>query len=118
MNVEDGMVKEYLKLHILLIIYSLGAVCSKLASGQEFLSLQFCIYYILTLMILAVYAVAWQQVLKKLSLSSAYANKAVTIVWGLLWGKLLFSEKIIFQNILGVLMIIMGIYIVVKSDAE
>lgn len=69
-------------------------------------------------MILAVYAVAWQQVLKKLSLSSAYANKAVTIVWGLLWGKLLFSEKIIFQNILGVLMIIMGIYIVVKSDAE
>ena len=69
-------------------------------------------------MILAVYAVAWQQVLKKLSLSSAYANKAVTIVWGLFWGKLLFSEKIIFQNILGVLMIIMGIYIVVKSDAE
>lgn len=111
------MVKEYLKLHVLLIIYSLGAICSKLASGQEFLSLQFCIYYTSTLLILAIYAAAWQQILKRLSLSSAYANKAVTIVWGMVWGKLLFSEKITFQNILGAFVIIIGIYIVVKSDA-
>lgn len=112
------MVKDYIKLHIFLIIYSLGTLCSKLASGQEFLSLQFCMYYMSALIILVIYAVAWQQILKKFSLSSAYANKAVTIIWGMVWGRFLFSEEIVFSNILGAFMIIIGIYIVVKSDVE
>ena len=35
---------------------------------------------------LVVYAVGWQQVIKHLPLTTAYANKAVTVVWGILLG--------------------------------
>lgn len=110
--------RSYLRLHILLFVYSLGAVCSKLASQQEFLSVEFFLYYALVLLVLTAYAGAWQQMLKKMSLNSAYANKAVTVIWGMLWGRMLFSEKIISSNIIGAFMIIIGIFIVVKSDAE
>ena len=110
--------KSYLKLHLLLFMYSLGAVCSKLASEQEFLSIRFCMYYLFVLLILFGYAVAWQQILKQISLNSAYPSKAVTIIWGLLWGILFFSERLVISNIIGALMIIIGIYVVVKSDEE
>lgn len=110
--------KYYLKLHILLFIYSLGSICSKLASAEKFLSVQFCIYYILALFVLIIYAIAWQQILKQLSLNSAYANKAITVIWGIVWGKVFFEEKISCLNLIGALMIIVGIYTVVVSDAE
>lgn len=109
--------KYYLKLHILLFIYSLGSVCSKLASEEEFLSVQFCIYYILILLVLILYAIAWQQILKQISLNSAYANKAITVIWGMVWGKVLFGERVSCLNFIGALMIMAGIYKVAVSDA-
>ena len=35
---------------------------------------------------LVAYAFGWQQVIKHLPLTTAYANKAVTVVWGILLG--------------------------------
>ena len=62
------------------------------------------------------YALFWQQILKKLPLVTAYANKAITVVWGLLWGMLVFKEKITVFNVVGALVIIFGIYMVVAAD--
>ena len=45
-------------------------------------------------MILGIYALLWQQVIKKFELSVAYANKAVTLLWALIWGIFIFHEKI------------------------
>ena len=72
--------------------------------------------YGLLLVIMAVYAVLWQQILKKLPLNVAYANKAVTVIWGLIWGMIIFKEQITLNNILGAALIILGIYVVVKAD--
>ena len=44
--------------------------------------------------LLGVYALGWQQVLRHIPLSAAYANKAVTVVWGCVWGLLLFREQL------------------------
>ena len=44
--------------------------------------------------ILGIYAIGWQQVIKRMPLTTAYANKAVTLVWGLVWGLLLFHEQL------------------------
>ena len=38
------------------------------------------------LLALVTYAAGWQQVIKHLPLTTAYANKAVTVVWGILAG--------------------------------
>ena len=61
------------------------------------------------------YAIFWQQIIKKLPLVTAYANKAVTVVWGIVWGILYFNEKITFMKIIGAIIIIIGVYIVVSS---
>ena len=101
--------KYFLLLHTLLIIYSLGGICSKKASAESFLSLEFLLYYLLLLLTLVVYALVWQQIIKVLPLSTAFANKAVTVVWGLVWGKLLFNENITAGKLIGIGFIVAGI---------
>lgn len=111
-------IKPYIYLHGLLFIYSLGAVCSKMAGKAEFLSVPFFLFYGLVLVDLFVYAIVWQQILKMLPLVTAYANKAITVIWGLLWGMIIFKETITIWNLIGAVVIIIGIYMVVKADAE
>ena len=113
---QKSNAKFYVLLHILLGIYSLSGVCSKLAGEQEFLSLGFCFYYGLIILNLFIYAVVWQQLLKHLNLTTAFCNKAVNIIWGLLWGFIIFKESISWNMILGAVIVIAGVIIVVKSD--
>lgn len=109
-------IMPFIQLHIVLFLYSLGSVCSKIAGQSEFLSMKFIIFYGLVLVILFGYALVWQQLLKKLPLVTAYANKAVTVIWGLIWGTIIFKEHITIWNIVGTVLIIVGIYVVVKAD--
>lgn len=108
----------YIPLHILLMVFSLGSVCSKMAAGEEFLSRNFILYYGLLLLILAVYAVVWQQMIKRMPLTAAYANRAVTVVWGMVWGLLIFGESITFAKVFGSIFIIAGIILFAFSDKE
>ena len=111
-------IKLFLSLHLLLLVYSLGAVCSKMAGKSEFLSIRFFFFYGLVLLNLFVYAIVWQQILKKLPLVTAFANKAVTVIWGMLWGMLIFKEKITGWNVLGAAIIMVGIFLVVNADEQ
>ena len=82
------------------------------------MSPKFILFYSLVLLDLAIYAIVWQQILKKLPLVSAYANKAVTVIWGLIWGMVIFKESLTIWNVIGAIVIIIGIYIVVRADAD
>ena len=113
---DKEKIMPFVQLHILLFLFSLGSVCSKIAGQAEFLSMKFIFFYGIVLVILFGYALVWQQILKKLPLVTAYANKAVTVIWGLLWGTIIFKEQITIWNILGAAIIILGIYMVVSSD--
>ncbi|MGI6110238.1 MAG: transporter, partial [Eubacteriaceae bacterium] len=73
--------KNILFLQAVLILYSMASVCSKIASGYEFLSTGFILWYGLVIVCLGIYAILWQQVLKRMPLTTAFANKAVTIIW-------------------------------------
>lgn len=110
--------KMYLALHLLIVLFSLSSVCSKLASKQPFLSFKFCLFYGLVLAILAAYALFWQQIIKRMPLTAAYANKAVTVVWGLLWGLLIFNEKITVGKMIGCVIIVAGVLLFAFSDEE
>ncbi len=113
---ETGIVTEtwagfrrILALNLLLLIYSVSNVFSKLAAGEAFMSIPFCLYYGAVLLLLAVYALGWQQIIKRMPLTTAFANKAVTVVWGIVWGWLFFGEKISWGKGIGALMIMSGI---------
>ncbi len=111
--------KPYFLLHAILFMYSLSAVCSKKASEYEFLSPQFFMFYGIMLVIMLLYAVLWQQVLKKLPLTVAFANKAVTIIWGIIWGIVVFHEKMItLPKAIGAIIIIIGVLLVVTDKNE
>lgn len=105
-------------LHIMLMIYSLSGIFSKLAAGEKFLSIKFCIYYGMIILLLGFYAIGWQQVIKRLPLTTAFANKAITIIWGMVWGVLFFSEPITFGKILGAIFVILGVIIFAYSEKD
>lgn len=109
---------NYFALHIILLFYSFGGICSKLASGQEFMSFRFVLFYGLLLLDMMIYAFLWQQILKKIPLSTAYPNKAVGIVWGMLWGVLLFNETITLSNIIGGVIVLVGVFLVVNGNEK
>lgn len=75
------------------MIYSMSGICSKLASGEKFLSPHFCLYYAIIILLLGFYAIGWQQIIKRLPLTTAFANKAVTVVWGIIWGAVFFRKS-------------------------
>lgn len=111
-------VKSFLMLYSILFVYSVSSVLSKLASKQEFLSFKFIMLYGAVLCILVFYALAWQQVLKRLPLVTAYANKSITVILGLIWGILFFHETVSVTKILGILIIITGVYLVVTGEEK
>lgn len=64
------------------------------------------------------YAIIWQQVIKRIDLTIAFANKGITVVWGLLIGKVIFGEEINLKKIVGAIIIIIGIIVVVTEDGK
>ena len=80
------------------------------------MSFQFILYYGIEMMILGVYAIIWQQLLKKFDVSIAYANKAMGLLWSIVWAILIFNDTITIKNVIGVLIVIIGTIIVNNED--
>ncbi len=100
------------------MLYSFGSFFSKKAASYDYLSTGFILCYIGLIAILGIYAICWQQILKKLPLTLAYANKAVTVVWGIIWGRLFFGESISTGRMIGAGIVIIGIVLFAVSDNE
>lgn len=115
---KQGKAKDYLLLHGMLLVFSLCGVCSKLAAGYPFLSIGFCICYGTEILLLGGYAVGWQQILKRLPLTSAYSHKGVTLLWGLLWGVLFFGEHVTPNKLIGIALVLAGIILYTKAGAQ
>lgn len=110
--------KDILVLQAVIVIYTLSSVMAKLASGQEPFSVPFLFFYLIELMILGVYALLWQQMIKKFELSVAYTNRAMALLWSMLWAVVLFHDQVTVKNIIGVALVIVGTLIVNGGDAE
>ena len=105
-------------LHVLLFVYSSSGIFSKLASKESFFSFRFCLYYGCILFLLGLYAIGWQQIIKRLPLTTAFANKAITVLWGLMWGVVVFHEKVTFGKLAGVALVIAGVVLFALADKE
>lgn len=104
--------KDILFLQAIIMIFSASSVVAKLASGQALLSVNWILFYGLEIFLLGVYAIFWQQAIKKFDLSIAYANRAMVLLWSIVWAVLIFREKITVQNIIGLVVVILGIVII------
>ena len=109
-------IKNLFVLHLILVLFSVTSIFSKLAANEEFLSFKFILFYGLVILCLFIYAIAWQQIIKRMPIVTAYANKAVTVIWGIVFGRLIFGEEITLPKIIGAVIIIAGVYLVVSGD--
>lgn len=107
---------DYLFLHFTILIFTGTTICSKLASSCTFLSLGYIMSFVGIIFSLGTFALLWQQVIKRFEPSVAYSNKSVTTIWVLLFSCLIFNEGITINNIIGTVILIVGVILVSKKD--
>ena len=116
MNKEGSKAKYYILMHAALFMLSFSGVFAKLAAGSQWYSAQWIFFYGLVFVVLGIYALAWQRILKGLPLTVAFSNKAITLFWGMVWGALIFGEHISLRMIIGAAVIFVGIIIISTEE--
>ncbi len=115
-------IKDYILLHLNIMLFSFTSVFSKLASTQfaEKGLRSFSLYVFLLLMLLNcfIYALAWQKVIRKFELNVAYANRTVYLIWSQVWAVVIFHENLTIRNILGLLIVFVGVMIVSTQSTD
>ncbi len=107
--------KSYLALIGVNLVYACTFIFTKMASRQEMLSRFYLLWITCALVVMAVYALLWQQVISKMPLSTAYMFKGTSLVFVLLFSALLFGEAITWNNVLGATIIVLGIVFYAKA---
>lgn len=100
------------------MIYSFCGVFQKMAARYPMVSFKFFLLYGCSIGILFIYAILWQLILRRVPLTTAYSNRAVAMIWSLVWSVLLFQERVSWNQILGAIIICFGVYKVVTASDE
>lgn len=108
----------FLALHLSLIVNSIQGVFSKLAGREKTMSFRWIMFFGFMFLSMLIFALAWQQVLKHMSLTFAFTNKPITIIWGLVWGVVIFGEHVTWRMALGSVIILIGIMVGVGGRTE
>lgn len=109
-------IKKYSVLHVAFLIYALSMLIMKLASAYSAFSKMFILFYILSVAVMGIYALLWQQILKGMPLTIAYSNKSITVFWGMLIGLLVFNEVITLKKIMAAALIVVGIILIAREN--
>ena len=107
--------KHIIVLLLVNLLYASTSLFSKYAAGQEFLSWQYCLGLCGAVAMMGVYAICWQQILKRIELSTAYMFKGTSLIFIMLLAALFFSEQITMMNIIGACVIVLGIALFAKE---
>jgi len=109
---------SFIFLQLMVALYSFGGIFSKFAARHSFMSLKFCLLYALMMIFLFIYAVGWQQAIKRFDLTAAYSAKSTSVIWGMIWGMLIFSEKLTVLKAVGIVLIFTGLIIYFSRGGE
>jgi multidrug transporter EmrE-like cation transporter len=104
-----GVSGGYILLHAYFLLYSCSGIFAKSAAGEELFSVGFNVKYALVLLILLVCALLWQIILRMFPLTVAFANKGVTVIWGVVWGCLFFAESLNPAKLAAIALVLAGI---------
>ena len=97
------------------LLYSCVGICTKMAAMSEPLSWPYLLWFIGAVGIIGAYAVLWQQVLRRVELSTAYMFKGTTLIFTMLIAALIFGESITVMNIIGSVIIVTGITLLART---
>lgn len=97
------------------LIYACTYICTKMASRQDILSWFYLVWIAGAICVMGVYAVLWQQLIMRMPLSTAYMFKGTSLIFVLLISAILFGEAITINNVIGAVIIIVGIILFAKA---
>lgn len=115
---KKNSLSDYLFLFFAIGIYSCCSLCNKFATGYDVLSWGFIFFYGCSIMILGIYAVLWQLVLKRFELSVAYSAKPLSTLLSMVWGVALFHETVTWNMVLGAAIILFGMRMVMSDHGK
>lgn len=98
------------------MLYACVSLFTKYASQQDFLSVPYCFGIVGAIGVMGVYAICWQQILKRVELSTAYMFKGTSLIFIMLLAYAFFGEQITTNNIIGACVILLGIALFAKGD--
>lgn len=105
----------YISLVLINMLYACVSIFTKLASQQEFMSWNYILCLIGAVGVMGLYAMLWQQILKRIELSLAYMFKGTSLIFVMLLAHVLFGEQITWNNVVGAIIIISGIVLFANS---
>ncbi len=101
--------KQVLALLGVFFLYSFEPIAAKYTSQQELFTRPFWLGLLSVCCILGVYALLWQQLLKRIPLSVAYMFRGSTLVFVLILSVLFLGDTISVSNIIGAMFLACGI---------
>lgn len=104
--------KNIILLQAVVIIYTSTSIIGKLAADTEVMSFKFIMFYGLDVFFLGIYAICWQQMIKRFDLSVAYANRAMALLWTGLWAVIIFKDTLTVKQIIGIVVVVIGTVII------
>lgn len=107
--------KTYLALIGVNLVYACTSIFTKMASRQDILSWPYLLWIAGAIGVMGVYALLWQQIIARMPLSTAYMFKGTSLIFVLLFSILLFGEAITLSNVIGAVIIIIGIILFSKA---
>jgi len=113
-------IKDYVLLHLNICLFSFTGVFTKLASAaynkDGFSGIMLYVFFGCMLLNCFIYAIAWQKIIKKFALSTAYANKSTYLIWSQIWAVLIFKENLSVANIIGLFIVFIGVLVVQRYE--
>ena len=109
---------KYVHLFLAFFIFSFAGVMSKNAALSGIGSVRFLMFVGAQVMILGVFAIIWQQVLKRVSLITATSFRGIVVILSLVWAAVIFRETVTMLNIIGSAVIAAGIYFVASDEVS
>lgn len=108
--------REIIYVLVLYMFYSLIGIIGKYNAETSYVgSIRFWLLLSLQCIGLLLFSLVWQRILKRLQLSIAYLFKGTTIIWAMLLATIIFKETVTINNMIGGVMIIIGIGVVLSE---
>ncbi|MFR8549117.1 MAG: EamA-like transporter family protein [Lachnospiraceae bacterium] len=114
--------KDYLFLHLSVMMFSFTSVFSKFAS-REFnagglKNPRLYLFVFLMFFVCFLYAFCWQKIIKKFDLNIGFANRSVYLLWSQLWAVTIFGEHLTVRNVIGLFIVLAGVIVVSLSAGK
>lgn len=110
-------IKDVLFAVIIYIIFPFSSIFMKYASQTDDMLMKLFLFAC-SIGVLGIFSILWQMLLKKIDLTKAYIFKSTTIIWNIVYGIILFNEKVSPMMIIGMTITTLGIIIITIGEKK